>query len=173
MYRKIVVPLDGSKLAECILPHVEELAKGCGTEEVVLLSVTEHLTGYKRQTGQTFAAEPLPPAQPVVQVPMGVGKKQQQARRYLSRIAKRIGKKLDTRGINVRTDVLLGNPAEEIINFVMQNNGDLIAIVSHGRSGFSRWAHSVGAFGGVADKVLRASTVPVLVVTPAVAEPGT
>ena len=40
MYKKILVPLDGSKLAECALPHVEKLAKGDDTEEVILVSVT-------------------------------------------------------------------------------------------------------------------------------------
>ena len=47
MYKKILVPLDGSKLAECALHHVEELAKGCGTEEVILVSVTERVKGYR------------------------------------------------------------------------------------------------------------------------------
>jgi nucleotide-binding universal stress UspA family protein len=41
MYTKILVPLDGSKLAECVLDHVETIASGCGTQEVVLVSVTE------------------------------------------------------------------------------------------------------------------------------------
>lgn len=41
MYHKILVPLDGSELAECVLPHVEGIAQGCSTEEVILVSVTE------------------------------------------------------------------------------------------------------------------------------------
>ena len=41
MYNKMLVPLDGSQLAECVLPHVEDIAKGCDTEEVTLISVTE------------------------------------------------------------------------------------------------------------------------------------
>ena len=43
MYKKIVVPLDGSKLAECVLPHIENIAKGSGTEEVILITVTERV----------------------------------------------------------------------------------------------------------------------------------
>ena len=45
MYKKVVVPLDGSKLAECVLPHIESIAKGLGTEEVVLVTVTERVAG--------------------------------------------------------------------------------------------------------------------------------
>ncbi|TET42039.1 MAG: universal stress protein, partial [Dehalococcoidia bacterium] len=43
MYQKIVVPLDGSKLVECVLPHMETVAKGCGTEEIILVTVTERI----------------------------------------------------------------------------------------------------------------------------------
>ncbi len=41
MYQKILVPLDGSELAECVLPHVESIAKGCGVQNVVFLRVVE------------------------------------------------------------------------------------------------------------------------------------
>ena len=45
MYKRILVPLDDSKLAECALPHAEKLAKSCDTEEVMLISVTEEVLG--------------------------------------------------------------------------------------------------------------------------------
>lgn len=45
MYKRILVLLDGSKLAECALPHAEKLAKSCDTEEVMLISVTEEVLG--------------------------------------------------------------------------------------------------------------------------------
>jgi nucleotide-binding universal stress UspA family protein len=45
MYKKILVPLDGSKLAECALPYAEELAKGCNTDEIILISMTEQIRG--------------------------------------------------------------------------------------------------------------------------------
>ncbi len=48
MFKKILVPLDGSKLAECALPYVEELARGCGTEEIILISVTEQVRAQVR-----------------------------------------------------------------------------------------------------------------------------
>jgi nucleotide-binding universal stress UspA family protein len=146
MYKKILVPLDGSKLAECALPYAEELAKGCGTEEVILVSVTERIQGYR-------AFED--PSKPLSQrlTPEAFGKKEKQAQRYLGRIAKA----METKGIKVGTEVLLGNPAEEIAIYAKHPGCDIIVMSSHGRSGPSRWAH-----GSVADRVLRASCVPVL-----------
>ena len=148
MYKKILVPLDGSKLAECALPYAEEIAKGCGTEEVILVSVTERVQGYRlfddpRQLqGQRLILE-------------AVGKKQEQAQRYLGRIAK----EMEAKGIKVSTEVLLGDPAEEIVIYAKHPGCDIIVMSSHGRSGVSRWAH-----GSVADKVLRGSPVPVLMI---------
>ena len=168
MYRKVVVPLDGSKAAESVLSHVEVLAGGCGTEEVVLLSVTERITGYAGSAQPSYTG-PLPPRDPVVKIPVSIGKMQRQAERYLNRIAKR----LLAKGINVRTQVLLGNPAQEIVAYTEKNDCNLIIMASHGRSGVSRWTHSIGAYGGVADKVLRASPVPVLMVKTAPSEPST
>ena len=148
MYRRILVPLDGSKLAECALPHAEALAKGCDTEKVILVSVTERLQGYR-------AFED--PSQPLGQrlAPEAFGKKETQAQRYLGRIAKA----MEAKGIKVDTDVLLGDPAEEIIICAKHHECDLIVMSSHGRSGVSRWTH-----GSVADRVSRGSPVPVLIV---------
>jgi len=148
MYEKILVPLDGSKLAECALPYAEELAKGCGTEEVMLVSVTERILVHwavrdpSMPTGQRLVSEAM-------------GKLGKQARRYLQRIAKG----LEAKGIKVRTEVLLGKPAEEIARFAERNGADIIVMSSHGRSGPSRWV-----YGSVADRVLRSSCVPVLMI---------
>lgn len=156
MYNKILVPLDGSKLAECALPHVEELAKGCDTEEVILVSVTERVKGYR-------ALEE--PSQPLGQrlIPEAFGKKEKQAQKYLDRIAKAMAAK----GIKVSTEVLLWKPDEAIVGYAKQSRCDLIIMASHGRSGVSRWAH-----GSVADKVLRASGIPVLMVRAPGCTPG-
>jgi len=147
MINKILVPLDGSKLAECALPYAEEIAAG-NTKEIVLVSVTERIQ----------ALRPLEdPAQPLEQrlVPEAIGKMERQARRYLDKQVKA----LTAKGITVKTDVLLGHPAEEIINYVKYNEIDLIVMSSHGRSGPSRWA-----YGSVTEKVFRGSSVPILVV---------
>ena len=148
MYKKILVPLDGSKLAECVVPYVEELATCCAAEKVTLISVTERVQGYR-------PVDDL--SQPLGQrmMPEGVGKLERQAKKYLDRIAKGIKDK----GINVQTEVLLGNPAEEIAIYAEYKDCDVIVIASHGRSGPSRWAH-----GSVADKVFKAVCVPILMV---------
>jgi nucleotide-binding universal stress UspA family protein len=161
MYRKILVPLDGSELAECAVPHVEVLAK-CDTEEVILVSVTELVQEYRVLEG---VGEPIPaptggwvqPSHPLGQrlVPEAFGKKEKQAQRYLERIAKTMAAK----GINVSTEVLLWKPAEAIVGYAKQYECDLIVMASHGRSGPSRWA-----YGSVADKVLRSSCIPVLII---------
>jgi nucleotide-binding universal stress UspA family protein len=83
------------------------------------------------------------------------GKKERQAQRYLGRTAKR----LEAKGVKVRTEILSWPPAESIASYAEHNGADIIVMSSHGRSGPSRWAH-----GSVADKVLRLSCVPVLMV---------
>ena len=175
MYEKILVPLDGSKLAESVLPYVEQIAQRCDTKEVVLVSVTERIKGAtavpiyssveypgpQRVDGlPAWTAKPEAPGgsmgETAREVPVGVGRKQRQAERYLNRIAKRLQSKGASK---VSIEVLLGDPAEEIIIYSDLRKIDLIAMSSHGRSGISRRAH-----GSVADRVFRSVNVPVLMV---------
>ncbi len=148
MYDKILVPLDGSKLAECVLPHVEALATAFKPKEVTLVSVTERITGfrvmddYSRPLGERL-------------VPEAVGKEEEQAHKYLDKIAKT----LEAKGIKVHTEVLMGKPAEEIIIYTHKIDRGLIVMASHGRSGISRWTH-----GSVADRVFRATAIPIMMI---------
>jgi len=148
MYKKILVPLDGSKLAECVLPHVGGLAACLPGAEVILVSVTERITGFRVMDDYS---------QPLGErlVPEAVGKEDREARKYLDRI----GKTLEGKGIKVLTEVLMGKPAEEIALFATNEGCDLIVMASHGRSGPSRWTH-----GSVTEKVFRAISAPILVV---------
>lgn len=150
MYKKILVPLDGSELAEYVLPHVEEIARNFGTEEVLLVSVTEPV---KVRFSIPDGSGNMPRGQrPITEK---IGKKATQAERYLHKIQK----KLTAKGINTCNSVLIGDPAGEIALKAEQDGCDLIIMASHGRTGPSRWA-----LGSVADKVFRASRVPVLMV---------
>ena len=117
MYQKIVVPLDGSKFAECVLPHVEAIAEACNAKEVMLVSVTERIPVYWTvpDAHQTLGRRLLTGT---------MGKLERQAQRYLQRMAKG----LKTKGLQVRTEVLLGNPAEEIVNYAERNDSDLIVM---------------------------------------------
>ena len=158
MYKKILVPLDGSKLAECALPHAEELAKSCDTAEVILISVTEQIRGRTRapETYERYqASDDTGVEKAGSEITVTFGKLERQALRYLGRTAKR----LEAKGIKVRTEVLFWPPAEAIVAYAEQNGVSIIVMSSHGRSGPSRSAH-----GSVADKVLKISCVPVLMV---------
>jgi nucleotide-binding universal stress UspA family protein len=148
MIKKIMVPLDGSKLAESALDYVKELSTKLGVEKVALVSVTERVQGYRALDDPSSPSE-------MRLAPEATGKMQRQAEKYL----KRIGKGLETKGIKVETEVLLGDPAREIAIYADTPGTDLIVMASHGRSGPSRWAH-----GSVADKVLRAVCIPVMIV---------
>lgn len=166
MYKKILVPLDGSKLAECAIPHAEELAKGCNTEEVILVSVTEQVRGRTQapEAQELYRGSDKPGFQGAgSEVTVTFGKKERQAQRYLGRIAKG----LEAKGMKPRTEVLFWPPAEAIASYAERNGADIIVMSSHGRSGPSRWAH-----GSVADKILRISCVPVMMVRAPGCVPG-
>jgi len=83
------------------------------------------------------------------------GKKEKQAEKYLHRIARRF----KDSGVKVRIEVLRWPPADSIASYAAKNDVDLIVMSSHGRSGVSRWTH-----GSVAERVFRASCVPVLMI---------
>jgi nucleotide-binding universal stress UspA family protein len=148
MIKRILVPLDGSKLAESALDYVEEISPKLGVEEVILVSVTERVQGYRLiEDPNSYTEARLEPE--------GTGKMERQADKYL----KRVGQRLEEKGIKVMTDVLMGDPAKEISIYASTPGADLIVMASHGRSGPSRWAH-----GSIADRVLRAVCIPVMVV---------
>lgn len=147
MYQKILVPVDGSELAECVLPHVESIAKGCQVREVVFVRVAEpvplsilgeEFTGDTREW-QHIEAE-----------------NKKAAENYLNRLVSRL--KYD--GISIQSEVLIGGRIADIIaDYATKNKVDLIITATHGRSGISRWV-----WGSVADRILRAACVAVLMV---------
>ncbi len=142
MYRKMLVPLDGSELAECVLPHARAIARGCAVKEIVLLRVVE--------PPPTMGAEGID----VVALQQA---DQEAAGTYLARIES----ELNAEGFRVSSHVLAGRAAEAIGEFVHNNEVDLIALATHGRSGIGRLV-----FGSVADRVVRSASVPVLLVRP-------
>ncbi len=178
MFEKILVPLDGSELAECALPYAEEMARN-NNSEVILVSVTEKQSGKtsspeanqklrsndKIYISENFTAGPSANAKSSLNsiygsfndsgTPITFGKMEKQAQRYLNRIGKSLGRK----NLKVHGEVLIGNPAKEIADFAENNDINLIVMSSHGRSGPSRWA-----YGSVADKVFRVSCVPILMI---------
>lgn len=152
MYKKVLVPLDGSKLAECVLPHVEAIGKGCNVVETVLVRVVEPLHLYRGEEHHIVPEE----RERLDEDSMAV------ARDYLETIKKQ----LESRGLGVTCEVLFGRVAEKLADYAEKNDFDLIVIASHGRSGVSRWV-----WGSVADRILRAACVPVLMVRAPGCEP--
>jgi len=146
MYNKILVPLDGSKLAECVLPHVESIAKGCGVRSIVFLSVIELMLKVVGARGVLTEEQERQLRE----------KQRPDVENYLKQIINAI--KYDN--VNLQSEIIMGEqPANIIANYATDNDVDLIVIATHGRSGISRWV-----WGSVADRILRSACVPVLMV---------
>lgn len=149
MYKKVLAPLDGSELSECSLEHVRAIATGCNIPEVILLRAVEPLSA------ATIEALAEASGNLITRVE---NENKAEAKGYISRMVSR----LNSEGINAKGEIVHGRADEEILNYSEKNQVDLIIMSTHGRSGVSRWA-----FGSVADRVIRHSRVPVLVVSPA------
>ena len=156
MYNRILAPLDGSKLSECSLEHVKEIAKGCQVTEVVLLTALEPVQNLLSwPASQTQANE----------LAAEMEKNQRQMRLKAEDYLAAAANDLKEAGLAVRTVVIEEKGDEQaasiILNYTQNNNIDLIIMSTHGRSGISRWS-----FGSVADKVVRSSTIPVMTIAP-------
>lgn len=136
MFARILVPLDGSALAEAILPQVTELATLHGAEVVLLRVALAHTFPGTNQTEAQVQAV-------------------QEAEAYLAGVLQ----SLLAGGIKAQHVVRYGHAAEEIVDQAETGCADLIAMSTHGRSGLRRWM-----LGSITEKVLRAATVPVLLV---------
>lgn len=141
MYKRILLPLDGSALAEQALPYAISQAERFGAE-LILMRVLE----------------PIAPKDPIV--PKATAKQVEEltrawAHEHLERIAARV----QERGIPVQVVTVEGRPYTEIVQFAESNQVDLIVICTRGQSGFSRWL-----VGSTADRVVRGASVPVLLV---------
>jgi nucleotide-binding universal stress UspA family protein len=157
MYDKILVPLDGSELAECVIPYVEKLAKDCNAKEIVLFRVCEPPT----IPADYPASMPNSWEEHVKELTTS---SKQQCSLYLNDAEK----KLTDIGIShLKSETHLGEPANEIVDYASRNGIDLIIMASHGRSGPSRWA-----YGSVADKVFRSTCVPILMIRAPGCVPG-
>jgi nucleotide-binding universal stress UspA family protein len=146
MYRNVVVLLDGSELAEGVLPHVVEVIRDRGSH-IHLLSVAPSA----KVTPSTIA-EVLPP-------PSSIQEQRHSVDPELDVYLWTIARRLESIAAEVQVNVRSGRPADEILAFVSEVGADLVAMSTHGRSGISRWV-----FGNVADRVLRGATCPVLLV---------
>jgi nucleotide-binding universal stress UspA family protein len=149
MYERILIPLDGSENGEAALPVIEELISKLSAEiqtEIVLLQVISALTHWAVAGAATAPVQFSDKELKLIE---------QQARDYLTQMSTN----LISQGVNVRTEIRFGNAAEEIIKAADELKVDLIAMSTHGRSGISRWT-----LGSIADRIIRGSQKPVLVI---------
>jgi nucleotide-binding universal stress UspA family protein len=141
MYKKILVPLDGSELAKKALDEAEKLAS-CFGAEIILFEVVPFMPIY---------------GSPELVTPLIVDEKQKEAaERYLVNLSEELEKKGFKANAVVRTGQQV---AVEIIDFAKESGANLIVMCTHGRSGISRWV-----LGSVALKVLTRAETPILLI---------
>ncbi len=150
MYRRILVPLDGSDLAEAALPHATAMAGRFGASLTLLQAVTTLPMATAVDAGAAAGAEAM------ISVD-ALEASEEAAQEYLNQLSHRP----ELEGIQIRKRVVRGRPAREIVRTAQEEGIDLIVMSTHGRSGLGRLV-----FGSVADQVLRESGVPILLVRP-------
>ena len=150
MYKKVLVPLDGSPLAECTLPHVKDLFKDGSVGEVTLLNVVKVDLPWA-VWGPDWRTKPLDIE--AIRKPLFIA-----SRKYLADVESRLG----SEGIKVKTESLEGNrPADTITEYAQKNGMDMIIIATHGHTGLKKLM-----LGSVAFSVLHQSHIPVFLIRP-------
>jgi nucleotide-binding universal stress UspA family protein len=139
MYKRVLIPLDGSRLAEGILPFILQIA-GPLDLEVVLVSVMQPIAPQAIEGTAQFTVD-------------DVAARLNEAREYLAPVAA----DLRQRGVRVTTDARYGWPVTQIVAAAREADASLIAMTTHGRSGFGRLL-----CGSVAEALLRQAEIPVL-----------
>ncbi|MDP7353625.1 MAG: universal stress protein [Desulfobacterales bacterium] len=139
------MPLDGSMLAECVLPHVEAFIEEYHVGNIVFVRIVEPAV--------IFHSGEYPISPEVLRKSESASKSA--ATDYLDQIVNQFKRE----GTELQSEVLLGSVAASLVDFAERNDVDLILIATHGRSGVRRWVRR-----SIADKILHSSTAPVLIV---------
>jgi nucleotide-binding universal stress UspA family protein len=145
LIKKILVPLDGSKMSEVAIPYAEALAQALGAEMVLFQAfVTPTFVG-------TYEGRSMSPAE--------FKKREEQVRASMMDYLDHLGRGFQEKGVRTLNVVREGSAADQILEYAEKNGIDLVAMSTHGRSGIGRWV-----FGSVTDKVLHSGDVAVLTV---------
>jgi nucleotide-binding universal stress UspA family protein len=139
----VLIPLDGSELSECIVPHALALGRLTGAKYTLVQTLELPIIGY--------GLAPYAPAAYEIDALM------QEAQQYLEHVATG----LRAEGLQIHTEVFVGPPAMTILDYARAHAVDLIALETHGRTGTARLF-----LGSVADKIVRGADVPVLLHRP-------
>ncbi len=155
MFKKILVPLDGSRFSSRSIRYASEIARRFNAK-LIFIQVVPPTTPVPTTTGVAPGVESPAAAEIAMQTALMEDKKNvTSAKRYLS------GKvhNLKPEGVNVSYNVILGDPSSSIMLFSKKEHIDLIVMTTHGKSGLKR-----AILGSVADTVIRESGKPVLVI---------
>jgi nucleotide-binding universal stress UspA family protein len=151
MYKTLLVPLDGSEIAECTLAHTIEIAQKFQVPNVTLIKVNEPFNLGWAVNGELSGISGIDEK--------GIDEKAEtESKAYLAKKAA----DLKQEGIKAKTVLLKGDAADQILMYSDKVPVDLIIMATHGKTGFTRWA-----MGSVADRIVRHSKVPVMLVPPA------
>ncbi len=151
LIRRLVVPLDGSEYGAAALPTAKSLSQVLKAKMELLRVVVP--SSPQRSDFLSFTDTTI--EELIAQAEKGQQQRIAAAEDYLHHVEEL----LKESGHAVSTTVILGAPAERILDYAEENEIDLICMSSHGRSGITRWI-----FGSVTEKVLHTGKVPVLVV---------
>ena len=146
MYTKIMVPLDGSELAECVLSHVEAFISQCQIRTIVFVRIIEPT--FSMTSGKN-------PDKLQKEIESRENERKSAAEKYL----KQVIAKMPEGDAKIEIEVMVGRAADKLADYAENNDIDLILMATHGRSGVGRWVR-----GSVADRILRAASIPVLMV---------
>jgi len=146
MFKKILVCLDGSSLAEQMLPYAGEMAERFGSS-ITLVQVL--------QVPSSLAAASAQGAESVIEEEMR--RLAFDSRTYLEGIAGTLRQK----GISVEAVAIEGSPGDAIVEYAKAHDIELITIATHGRKNIGRLV-----FGSVAEHVLKHTAIPVLSIKP-------
>jgi nucleotide-binding universal stress UspA family protein len=148
MFKSLLIPLDGSELAEHVLPLASSIAAQAGAE-LTLLRVVHH------------PLEPYLPEGESAWMESQLERLQGEATAYLEEVAQRLAPASSGAAgpHRVRRHVATGHPGSMIADYARSIEADLVVMATHGRSGLGRWA-----LGSVADQVLQLITVPAIMV---------
>jgi nucleotide-binding universal stress UspA family protein len=149
MYERILVALDGSELAERVLPHVEALAKAFGSTLILLQATTSPAKLMAELSGDIDLAPAIVDPTEILE------EEKQEVGEYLAQLSAR----LKAAGWTVQTDEPQGDAADTIVKRAGELEADLIAMTTHGHTGLVKLI-----FGSVAESVLHHAVCPVLLV---------
>lgn len=141
MYKKILVPLDGSTLAEAALPHAEALAKS-EQAEIIILRVPN-----------------LPAADLFARYPAMANKIVEDMEIETDKYLQEEVNKLSKEGVRVSSLIREGPVPDTILAVADETHADVIAMSTHGRTGIRRWL-----LGSVADKIVHHAHIPVMLI---------